>query len=356
VIPGVEHHDVVAVGGGQAGLSAGYYLKRAGLDFVILDAAERVGDSWRQRWDSLTLFTVARYSALPGRPFPGDPEHFPGKEEVAAYLDDYAREFELPIRLRTRASRIARNGTRIRVEADAASFEADHVIIATGAYQCPHVPDVSKQIDAEVPQLHSIDYENPDELPQGDVLVVGGANSGAQIAEELSASRRVTLAVGTKPPRLPRRILGKSLHWWGDHLGIMRFPIGRIREPKAAGDLLIGTSYKELERDHGIAFRDRVVGADGRAVHFADGSSLEPASIVWATGFRPDYSWIDLPAFDDRGLPMHKRGVTEVPGLYFLGMHLQYSLGSSLIGFVRHDAKHVVGRIASLHRAAGAGP
>jgi putative flavoprotein involved in K+ transport len=346
VMADAEQHDVVVIGGSQAGLCAGYYLKRAGVYFAILDAADQVGDAWRRRWDSLTLFTVARYSSLPGLDFPGDPEHFPGKDEVADYLRDYARTFDLPIRLERRATRLVREDGRLRVEAGGQAFEADNAIVSTGAYQQPHVPDVSEGLADEVTQLHSSDYRNPDQLPDGDVLVVGAANSGAQIAEELSASRHVSLAVGTKPPRLPRRILGKSLHWWGDHLGLLRFPIARFRGAKASGDLLIGTSYKQLERRHGIEFRGRVVRAEGRVVQCADGSSVEPAAIVWATGFRPDYSWIDLPAFDERGVPIHRRGVTNVPGLYFLGMHLQYSLGSSLIGFVRHDAKHIVGCIA----------
>ena len=338
-------HTVV-VGGGQAGLAAGYYLSRANVSFLILDANQRVGDSWRRRWDSLELFTVGRYSELPDMRFPGNPERFAGKDDVAGYLESYAEKFALPVRVRTKATRLHRADGGYAVRAtDGSSYAARNVIVATGAYERPYVPPVAEDIDPSVTQLHSNDYRNPAQLPKGEVLVVGGANSGVQIAQELSRTRTVRLAVGTKPPRMPRRILGKSLHWWGDHLGIMRAPIGRLRGSKRSGDLLIGTSYRQLQRRHGVELMGRVVAADGRAVRCAEGRSAEPAVIIWATGFRSDYSWIDVPVFDN-GHPVHRRGVTRSPGLYFLGMHLQYSLGSSLIGFVRYDAEHVVGHLA----------
>jgi putative flavoprotein involved in K+ transport len=331
--------EALVIGGGQAGLAAGYYLKRAGVQFLILDAGDRVGHSWRDRWDSLELFTVGRYSALPGLRFPGAPERFPGKDEVADYLASYAETFELPVWTKTKVTRLTHGEDRYRIEAvDGASYEAAQVIVATGAYQRPYIPDVSKGLGPSIVQLHSSQYRNPDQLPEGDVLVVGGGNSGVQIAEELSRSRRVRLAVGTKPPRVPRRILGKSLHWWGDHLGVITAPIGRIRRSKRSGDLLIGTSYRQLTRQHGVDLVGRV-GAEG-------GPTLDADVVIWATGFRPDYSWIEVPVLDAAGEPIHRRGVTSSQGLYFLGMHLQHSLGSSLIGFVRHDAEFVVSRIA----------
>jgi putative flavoprotein involved in K+ transport len=194
--------------------------------------------------------------------------------------------------------------------------------------------------------MHSSKYRNPEQLPEGDVLVVGGGNSGAQIAEELSHTRRVRLAVGTKPPRLPRRILGKSLHWWGDHLGLITAPIGRFRRSKRSGDLLIGTSYRQLTRDHGVELVGRVVAAGPSGVRIEHGPPMRADAVIWATGFKPDCLWIDVPVIDDDGEPIHQRGVTRSPGLYFLGMHLQHSLGSSLIGFVRHDAEFIVRQIA----------
>ena len=340
-----EQTDVLVIGGSQAGLTAGYYLRRSGIPFLILDAASRVGDSWRNRWDSLELFSVARYSSLPGLAFPGDPEHFPGKDAVADYVEQYAQTFDLPVRLETRATSLEAVAGGYRVTAGSMTYEADQVIVATGAYQRPHVPDVAKRLDAGITQLHTAEYRNPDQLPPGDVLVVGGANSGAQIAEELAATRRVRLARGRKPLRLPRRILGKGLHWWGERLGVISAPAGRFWNPKKGGDLLIGTSYRQLARDHGIEFLGRVIAANGRRVECADGRTVEPANVVWGTGFRSDYSWVHLPVIDVDGLPIHERGVTRADGLYFLGMHFQHSLGSSLIGFVKHDAKFLVERI-----------
>ena len=345
-----ERTGVLVIGGSQAGLTAGYYLRKSGIPFQILDASSRVGDSWRNRWDSLELFSVARYSSLPGLAFPGDPEHFPGKDAVADYVEQYAQTFDLPVRLDTRATSLEAVAGGYRVTAGSTTYEADQVIVATGAYQRPHVPDVAKRLDAGITQLHTAEYRNPGQLSSGDVLVVGGANSGAQIAEELAATRRVRLARGRKPLRLPRRILGKSLHWWGERLGVVTAPTGRLRNAKKGGDLLIGTSYRQLARDHGIEFLGRVTDAHDQSIECADGRQVEPANVVWATGFRSDYSWISAPILDDDGLPVHDRGVTAADGLYFLGMHFQHSLGSSLIGFVRHDAKFLVERIRERRR------
>ena len=225
--------QVIVIGGGQAGLAAGHYLSRTKLSFVILEAASRVGDSWRRRWDSLQLFTAARYSSLPGLDFPGDPEHFPGKDEVAEYLEDYARRFELPVQLETAVRSLEPSDGAYRVVADDGSglrtYEANQVIVATGAYQRPYVPPVAERLSPEVTQLHSGEYRNAGQIPGGDVLVVGAANSGAGIAEDLSATHRVYLSRGKRIPRMPRRILGKSLHWYGDHLGLIGAPLDSLR-------------------------------------------------------------------------------------------------------------------------------
>ena len=348
-----ERTDVLVVGGGQAGLAAGYYLKRTGIPFLILEAGSRVGDSWRRRWDSLELFTTGRYSALPGLRFPGDQGRFAGKDDVADYLESYARTFDLAVRLGSKATALhsGDGGYRVAVE-DGSVYEAEQVVVATGAYQRPYVPPVSSQLAAAVTQLHSAEYRNPAQLPPGEALVVGGANSGVQIAQELARERRVSLAIGTKPLRLPRRILGRSLHWWGDHLGLITAPIARFRGAKRSGDLLIGTSYRQLARDHGVQLLGRAVEARGRTIGCSDGRSVEADVVVWATGFRPDYSWIDAPVLDERGQPVHRRGVSEATGLYFLGMHLQHSLGSSLIGFVKHDAEYLAEKIAERRPAA----
>jgi putative flavoprotein involved in K+ transport len=348
-----EHTDVLVVGGGQAGLAASYYLSRAQIPHVVLDAERRVGDAWRRRWDSLELFSAACYSALPGLPFPGDPEHFPGKDEVADYLERYARVFELPVKLNSRVSSLEGVAGGYRVNTDAGGYQGEQVIVTTGAYQQPFVPSLAAGLNADVVQLHSADYRNPEQLACDRVLVVGSANSGAQIAEDLAASHRVHLSRGQRLPRLPRRLLGKSVHWWGDHLRLLTAPLdGSWRGRTQRGDLLIGTSLRQLARRHGVQLVGRTVEAEGQTVRFHDGRALRTEAIVWATGFRSDYSWIRVPkAVDERGVPIHRRGVTPAPGLYFLGMHNQYSRGSSLVGFVRHDAAFIVDRICE-HAAA----
>src|SRR6266699_1897142 len=293
-----ERTEVIVIVGGQAGLAAGYYLSQAPILFLILDADARAGDSWRRRWDSLELFTAARYSALPGLPFPGDPEHYPGKDAVADYLENYARTHELPIR---------------------------------------H--------DSRVTQLNSSAYRNPGQLSARHVLVVGAANSGAQIAEDLAATHRVYLSRGARIPRLPRRLLGKSVHFYGDHLGLIAAPLDSWRGRTQRGDLLIGTSLRQLKRRHGVDLRGRTAAARERTVSFEDGTELEVETVIWATGFRSDYSWIHAPVLDPQGTPVHRRGVTSSPGLFFLGMKNQYSRGSSLIGWVRHDAAFIVEQV-----------
>ena len=304
------------------------------------------GDAWRRRWDSLELFSAARYSHLPGLPFAGDQERFPGKDEVADYLEGYARTFDLPIRLTTRVRSLQAIDTGgYRIDTDAGAFETGQVIVATGAYQQPVVPAFAAKLGGEVVQLHSAQYRNPQQLAAEQVLVVGSANSGAQVAEDLAASHRVHLARGQRLPRLPRRMLGKSLHWWGDHFGLLTAPLeGSLRGRTQRGDLLIGTSLTQLAR-RGVHLLGRAVDAYGCTVRFADGQTLQVEAVVWATGYRPDYAWIRVPVLDERGVPRHRRGVTQAPGLYFLGMHNQYSRGSSLLGFVRHDAAFIVDRV-----------
>jgi putative flavoprotein involved in K+ transport len=340
------HADVLVVGGSQAGLAASYYLAQAGVGHVVLDAERRVGDAWRRRWDSMELFSAACYSALPGLRFPGDPEHFPGKDEVADYLEGYAHTFQLPVKLTTRVRSLHRVDGGYRVDTNAGAYEGGQVIVATGAYQQPVVPRLAENLSDDVVQLHSAAYRNPQQLASDQVLVVGAANSGAGIAADLAGSQRVHLSRGQRLPWLPRRLLGKSLHWWGDHLGLLTAPLeGSWRGRTQRGDLLIGTSLRQLARRRGVRLVGRTIDAQGRTVRFADGRALEVEAVVWATGYRPDYAWIGVPVLDERGTPVHRRGVTGAPGLYFLGMHNQYSRGSSLIGFVRHDAAFIVDQV-----------
>jgi len=344
-----QRFPVVVVGAGQAGLAAGHFLKRAGVPFVILEAADRLGQAWRDRWDSLELFTPARYSGLPGMPFPGQPWRYPARDEVVEFLQAYADTFELPIHYRRRVTSLRRTATGYELDTTEGPYLADAVIVATGAFQRPNVPPFAAGLAAEVVQVHSSQYRNPSQLGPGTVLVVGGGNSGLQIADELSkaSASPAHLSIGSRQTPMPRRFLGADLFWWLDHLGMMRVPQAKMPKWLAGdGDILVGQSVDGLVRDRGVVTHPRTVGADGQVVTFADGTTLDVANVVWATGYRPDFSWVHAPVFRD-GRPVHVRGVTAEPGLYFLGLEKLHTSGSALLGWVGNDARHVVSHLAS---------
>jgi putative flavoprotein involved in K+ transport len=344
---GVEHQEVVVVGAGQAGLAVGYYLKQQGRRFVILDGAARVGDSWRARYDSLVLFTPARYSALPGLPFPAPDDHYPTKDEVADYLERYAAAFDLPVRSGEPVTRLEARGWGYAVTTTKRSYTAAQVVIATGPFQRPFVPAAAAGFSADVVQIHSSAYRNPDQLPPGDVLVVGAGNSGAQIAEELARTHTVHLSVGERKASQRARVLGRSVFFWFDRLGLMRAPaasfVGRLLKRRNG---LVGMSLEGLERQ-GVRVVGRFERADGRAAVFADRERREVAAVVWATGYRSEYPWLRVPVLDDQGHPVHEGGVTASPGLYFLGLPWQRSRGSALLGWVGADAAFVAARVGA---------
>ena len=346
--PGDGAFDVVVVGAGQAGLAIAWQVSRRGLRLLVLEAAAELGQSWRSRWDSLTLFTPAQYDALPGMPFPAPADTYPTKDPVADYLQAYADAFQLPVRLNARVTSLSRSGNGFEVRTADQTFSARRVVVATGPFQVPFIPAAASGLDRAVTQIHSTDYRNPGALPDGPVLVVGGGNSGLQIAEELSGSRRVDVSMGTSPPILPQRPLGRDLFWWLTRLGLMRVPAeSRLgRRVQARGEFVIGTSRRSLKRA-GVTFRPRMIGAQGRTVRFADGSTLDVGVVLWATGYRSDYSWISIPGVVRDGRVAHRRGVTDVPGLYFLGLSWQHTRGSALLGFLDDDASHIADRIAA---------
>jgi putative flavoprotein involved in K+ transport len=340
-------------GGSQSGLAMAWHLQRQGLDFVVLEAGPEVGYVWRSRWDSLKLFTPAQYDALPGLAFPAPADTYPTKDPVADYLQAYADTFDLPVRVNARGTRLSRTDDGFEVQTADNTFHARQVVVATGPFQVPFVPPPAAKLDPSVTQLHSADYHNPQALPEGPVLVVGGGNSGFQIAEELAATRTVDLSIATRYPMLPQRFLGRDLFWWLTRLGLLRVTVtSRPGRRMSRRDFVIGSNRKRLERA-GVRLRPRLVDAEGRTVRFADHRLLEEVGVVvWATGYRPDYAWIRIPGVVREGHVMHQRGVTEVPGLYFLGLSWQHTRGSALLGFVNDDAAYLADRIQAYQVAA----
>ena len=354
---GKEHHDTIVIGGGQAGLAAGYYLREAARDFVLLEATDAVGSAWRSRWDSLRLFTPGRYDALPGMRFPGEPYALPRKDDVAQYLSDYATRFELPIRFGARVSELTRLNDRFIVDLGSELLSARAVIVATGGNQRPRVPELSSQISPAIRQMHSSQYHRPSDLPDGDVLVVGAGNSGAQIAMELAETRKVFLS-GPDTGSMPRNILGRDLYDWLWPT-LMRPPvdswIGRrlFARRFASGDPLIGISRRDLDMPTLTRVGRTTAVTDGRP-RVDDGAVLDVNAIVWCTGYEPDFSWIRLPVFGPNGYPNQRRGLVDrAPGLGFLGLRYQTRMGSALLGGVGEDASHVV-RMTG-HDASGRG-
>jgi putative flavoprotein involved in K+ transport len=343
-----KRHDVIVVGAGQAGLAIGYFLAQHGRDFTILEAAPEPAAAWRARWDSLKLFTSARYNSLPGLDFPGDPDRYPGRDEVVSYLTEYARRLELPVELDSAVRSIRRVKGSYLVELDDRTYGAEQVVVATGPFQVPFVPAIAARIGPEVEQLHSTVYRSPDAIPPGRVLVVGGGNTGFQIAEELSRSGEVHLSIGSRQMPLPQRILGRDLFWYLDRSGLIRkTTASRIGRRMQGRDTLIGSTPRKLRRRHGVQLHGRAVDAAGSTVSFADGTSLDITAVIWATGFRVDHSFVDAPVFDSDGRLVHRRGVTDSPGLYFLGLSWQHTRGSALLGWVEDDAAYIAQQIST---------
>jgi putative flavoprotein involved in K+ transport len=348
---------VVVIGAGQAGLAIAANLARLEVRFVVLEAAGDIGHSWRTRWDSLTLFTPAQYDALPGMAFPLPANTYPGKDAVADFLSEYAAVLDLPVRLRTRVTALHKVDGEFEVRSNDQVYRAAHVVVATGPFQVPYVPAAGAGFDASVTQVHSSAYRNPDGLPDGPVLVVGGGNSGLQIAEELVATRDVTVSVDKRAPALPQRLFGRDLFWWLTRLGVMRVSTAtRLgRRLQSRGEFVIGTNRRRLAKA-GVQFRPRLVGSDGHTARFADGTNREVAVVLWATGYRSDYSWISIPGAVTDESVAHRRGVTPIPGLYVLGLPWQHTRGSALLGFVADDAAYLADRIAAPARVSNSSP
>jgi putative flavoprotein involved in K+ transport len=344
---GSQRLDTVVIGGGQAGLAVGYHLTRQDRDFVILDAGQRVGAAWRHRWDSLRLFTLARFNQLPGLPFPAPGGSFPTKDEMADYLEAYAGRFQLPVELEVVVDELGRRGDHYRITAGHRSLEARHVVVATGAATTPRVPAFAEQLDPAIVQLHSADYRNPGQLRDGAVLVVGAGNSGAEIALELARTHHTWLA-GRDTGRIPIT-LGGPIFQAMNRLLTVDTRLGRRFTPQGAGrgTPLVRVRPQDLT-DAGVQRAPRLTGVSGGRPRLGDGRVLEVDNLVWCTGFTRDYRWIRLPVLGPSGDPVHHRGVVDTePGLYFVGLPFQYSLASSLVGGVGPDAQYLVEQIAA---------
>ena len=358
-----EHFDTIVIGGGQAGLSTGYHLKRLGEQFVILDANERTGDTWRNRWDSLRLFTPAKFDGLDGMPVPAHKNAFITKDEMADYLDGYAREFDLPIRHGTHVDRLGRRDGRFEVSAGEQRYSADQVVVAMGKHQSPRVPGFATDLAPDITQLHSVEYRGPAQLRPGGVLVVGAGNSGAEIAKEVAGSHPTWLSgrdVGQVPFRVSSR-LGLSvlapfvLRGLFHRVLTVKTPMGRRMRPKVLtqGNPLIRVKRKEL-RSLGVELVGRTTGTKGGRPVLDDGQPLDVANVIWCTGFHAGFSWIDLPVNGDVE-PRHDRGVArDVPGLYFVGLFFQYAMSSEMVHGVGRDARYIAERVAkhAVRRAA----
>jgi putative flavoprotein involved in K+ transport len=358
----VERLDTVIIGAGQAGLSAAYHVKRAGRSFVVLDANERVGDTWRRRYDSLRLFTPARYIGLPGDRFPGPGSAMPARDQMADYLESYAARFALPVRTRVRVDRVQREGDGYVVTAGDRRFEANNVIVASGAHRDPRVPAIARELDPRILQLHSSEYRNPAQIPDGAVLVVGAGNSGGDIAFELVRTHPTYLS-GPDRGHVPadidrpfaRFVAVRLVVFVGRHVLTLRNPIGRRALAKAGthGDPLIRVKPKQLVAA-GVRRVPKVVASTDGMPTLADNGTLDVQTVIWCTGFRHDLSWIELPVFGEDGAPKHERGVVIAePGLYFVGLPFQFSYGSDSLPGVGRDAAYVVKQLVQRSRRRG---
>ena len=358
-----ERIDTLIIGGGQAGLSAGYHLQQRGMPFLILDADERIGDHWRDRWDSLRLYSPARWDSLPGFRFPARAFHYPTGREMGDYLAAYAERFALPVRSGVRVERLdpAPDGDGFIATMPGRQIAARQVVVATGPFRIPNVPAFAGELDPAIRQLHSDDYHDPSQLQEGPVLVVGLSHSGADIAFETAKTNRTILS-GKAAGQLPMKVTESRKAWIGwpvvefafAHVLTIRTPMGRAMRPhiRHGGGPLIRVRLPDLDAA-GVERHDaKTVGVQGGKPVLADGTVADVANVIWCTGYRRDYSWIGAPVMGDDGYPVEVRGVSPtVPGLYFLGVPFSYAFSSMLVAGAGRDAKYVVDRIAERARA-----
>jgi putative flavoprotein involved in K+ transport len=356
--------ETIVIGGGQAGLATGYHLAKRGRDFVVLDDQRRVGDNWRRHWDSLRLFSPAKIDGLPGMDFPADPNHFPTKDEMAAFLEAYRTTFDLPVLGGSRVRTVSKAGGGYRVTTvDGTSYTCDNVVIATGTFGLrPNIPAVAAELSPATRQLHSSEYQRPEDLLPGKVLVVGASHSGGDIAYELGRAGHEVVLSGAMHGQLPfdiesrrARMIWPLLSFAWRHVLTLRTPPGRRMRAhiRAHGGPLIRVKKEDLAAAGVEMTAPRVVAAkDGKPMLADDRVLDDVVNVVWCTGFRQDFSWVDLPIVGDDGWPLERRGVVaSAPGLYFVGLSFQYAFISMFVGGAGRDAEYVVKHLVARSKA-----
>ncbi|SDN06651.1 putative flavoprotein involved in K+ transport [Fictibacillus solisalsi] len=341
--------DVLIIGAGQAGIAMNYVLRNKGLHTLMIDSNSRIGDSWRKRYNSLVLFTPKEYSSLPGLTMEGNQQDFPTKDEMAAYLEKYVSYFELPYQLNIRVESVTKKAEHFSIVTNHGEFTSKNVIVASGAFQKPFIPPIAEVGGKDVFHIHSSEYINPARLDEGSVLVVGGGNSGAQIAVELANERNVWLAASHPFKFLPLRVLGKSTFYWLDKMGLLYAGMNTKKGKWFYNqkDPIFGRELKKLIATEKVTIKPKVVKVKGDEVEFADSSKVQIKNIVWATGFVPSYEWIRIEgALLSNGRPIHNRGISPVKGLYFIGLPWQNQRGSSLVCGVGRDAYYIANHLA----------
>jgi putative flavoprotein involved in K+ transport len=355
---GAERVDTVVIGAGQTGLATAYHLKRLGLSSVVLEENPRVGDTWRKRYDSLRLYTPAQYDGLPGMAFPMPRFTWPTGRQMADFLESYADTMGLAVRTGTTVDRVERAGDgEYLVSTGSDRLLARNVVVATGGKQNPVMPAFASQLDPGIRQMHSNDYRNAEQLLPGPVLVVGASHSGADLALEAATAGHETWLAGPERGEAPITLEGRSgrfaipLAWFAaNHVLTTRNPLGRRMQPeiRSHGAPLLRIKSKHLDEAGVHRTTDRVRGVRDGLPQLDDGTVLDVRNVLWCTGFRHDFNFIDLPVVGDDGWPLDDGGVVpSAPGLYFVGLLFQRGFYSMLIGGAGRDAEFIAGHIAS---------
>ncbi|WP_196888655.1 flavin-containing monooxygenase [Aureivirga sp. CE67] len=337
--------DYVIIGGAQAGLAMAYHLKQMNKKFIVIDGEKEIGASWLNRWNSLKLFTPTEYNHLPGLKFDAPKGHYPTKFEVSEYFKKYVKKFDIPLELNTLITAVSKSGDKYLIKSDAKIFEAKNVIIATGPFHIPFTPACHTKISKDVFQMHSNYYKGVHQLKEGDTLVVGAGDSGYQILDEVSrdSSRNVYFSGNTNVKTIPQQFLGKTLWWWFTLIGFLSFTkyswigkkISSLPQP------VIGTDVKEILSRKNVTSKGRTNDANSKEIIFEQGKISTIKNIIWATGYKPNFKWIEGLDLDDKGYPNNFRGVSNMEGLYFIGLPWMHTRGSATLGGVAKDAKYL---------------